>query len=250
MDEVLARDVCPSGELRLAVAVGPAVSATFAVRDSASGQLRGVTVTLGRELARSLAVPVRFVSYDSSGAITAAAGADEWDVTFVPVDEHRRQALDFGPAYHAFDSTYLVRAGLTLSSLAEIDRAGVRVAAVADTTTARRAAATLSRASLETHASVEVLRRLMAEGEVDAIALSRTALAGLARGLPGSHLLEEAFHASAVAVAVPRGRSRALAVVSRFIESAKLSGSVRRALDAEGLYDAQVAPPDAGARGG
>jgi polar amino acid transport system substrate-binding protein len=46
-----------------------------------------------------------------------------------------------------------------------------------------------------------------------------------------------------VAIAVPKGHAAALAYVTDFMETAKASGSVRRALDKSGLPDAAVAPP-------
>jgi polar amino acid transport system substrate-binding protein len=67
----------------------------------------------------------------------------------------------------------------------------------------------------------------------------------LAEKLPGSRMLAGRFHAAGVAGAVPKGRPQALALVSAFIEAAKASGSVRRALDAAGLKYAVVAPPTA-----
>jgi polar amino acid transport system substrate-binding protein len=51
------------------------------------------------------------------------------------------------------------------------------------------------------------------------------------------------FHTAGVAIAVPRNRKQALAYVTTFIEDAKRSGVVRRALDKAGLQDAEVAPP-------
>ena len=240
----VAAQLAPAGELRVALAIGPAISPTFAVRDSASGRPRGVTVDLGAELARQLGVSVCYIDYASSGAITEAAPRGEWDVTFVPIDAERQRWLDFGTAYHCFDSTYLVGADGPLHTLADVDCPGVRVAAIANTTTARRAAATLSRATLTTHATVAELRTLMTTGIVDAIALSRSALQSLARDMAGVRILDEAFHSAAVAIAVPKGHAAALASVSAFLEEAKASGGVRRALDAAGLADAVVAPPE------
>ena len=43
-------------------------------------------------------------------------------------------------------------------------------------------------------------------------------------------------------VCVPKGRPAALAYVSEFIEEAKASGLVRRALDEVGLTASQIAP--------
>jgi polar amino acid transport system substrate-binding protein len=55
-------------------------------------------------------------------------------------------------------------------------------------------------------------------------------------------VLEGAYLSSYVAVAVPKGRPSALAYVTAFVEQAKASGSVRRALDSAGLRSSVVAP--------
>jgi polar amino acid transport system substrate-binding protein len=83
---------------------------------------------------------------------------------------------------------------------------------------------------------------LMRAGKVDAIALSREAVGGLVQALPGSRVLDGGFLNSTTAVAVPRDRPAALAYVTAFIEEAKATGLVRRALDAMGLTSSQVAP--------
>jgi hypothetical protein len=49
--------------------------------------------------------------------------------------------------------------------------------------------------------------------------------------------------ASGIAVAVPKNRQAALRIASELLENAKKSGLVRRALDAAGFSDADIAPP-------
>ena len=61
--------------------------------------------------------------------------------------------------------------------------------------------------------------------------------------MPGARILPSHFWASTVAPAVRRNRPNALAYVADFIEAAKADGTVRRALDAAGLKDAEIAPP-------
>ena len=82
----------------------------------------------------------------------------------------------------------------------------------------------------------------MHEGHIEAIALSRESLAGLVSKIPGSRILDDAFLNSSTAVCVPKGKPAALAYVSEFIEEAKASGLVRRALDEMGLTASQIAP--------
>ena len=243
LDAAVRRELVPTGNLRVAVPVGPAVSATFATKDPETGRLRGPSVDLGAALAEQLGVPARYVEYPNSGAVTTAGPRDEWDVTFVPVDDARARMIDFGPAYCIFDSTYLVRAGLAAASIAELDVEGVTVAAIEATTTGRAAQRTLRHASLETYQSVDELKSLLGSGAVDAVALSRLSLSTLAEDLPGTRILDDAFHSTATAIAVPQGRAAALAYVTAFIEAAKRDGRARQALDVAGLEQAEVAAP-------
>jgi polar amino acid transport system substrate-binding protein len=171
-----------------------------------------------------------------------AGSENEWDITFVPVDAARAEVIEFGPAYSLFDSTFLVRAGLDVDTIAALDQAGRTVGAVDDTTTGRAAARTLKHAELRTYASVDELRKLLGDGTIDAIALSRLSLASLAPDLPGARILDEAFHSTATAIAVPKGHAAALAYATAFIENAKQSGLARQALDDAGLGAARVAP--------
>jgi len=60
--------------------------------------------------------------------------------------------------------------------------------------------------------------------------------------VPGSRILDGGFMNSTTSVAVAKGKPAALAYVSEFIEEAKTSGLVRKALDQMGLKSSQVAP--------
>jgi polar amino acid transport system substrate-binding protein len=236
------QELVPTGRLRAAIAVGPAPSGLWALQDATTGAYRGVTVELARELARKLGVPVEWVVHRSSGEIQASAGAGAWDVTFMPVDDERRKVLDFGSPYHLLQSTYLVAPGSTIRTLADANRAGVCIAGVKDTATFRASSRASPEAIHVALASPVEAVALMTAGQADAIALSRASLSGLVGRITGSRILEGGFLNSTTAVAVPRGRPAALAYVSEVVEEAKASGLVRRAFDAVGLPDEQVAP--------
>jgi polar amino acid transport system substrate-binding protein len=242
-DEQVRRELAPTGKLRVGIGVGVAPSAFWATRDPASGKPRGVTVTLGQALADKLGVPLELVVYANSGEVTAAGPKGEWDAAFMPVDDERRKIVEFGPAYYLSTSTYMVRAGSPIKSIAEVDRAGLRVGGIAGTTTARSAIASLKNTKLISIRTVDELVAKMNAGELDAIALGRESLAGLAPKIPGARILDGHFHAAGTAVAVPKGRPAALAYAREFIEQGKKDGTVRRALDEAGFRDLPVAPP-------
>jgi polar amino acid transport system substrate-binding protein len=237
------QELAPTGKPRVAIAVAPAPSALYAIKDDATGQYRGVTVELGSAMARKLGVPVEFVPHLASGEIQNSAASEKWDVTFMPVDEERKKFVDFGNAYHLLQSTYLVARGAKFANVDDANASGVRIGGVANTATFRAAQRTAPKATFVALPGVDAVVAAMKDGEIDCIALSRESLSGLAPKIPGSRILDGGFLNSSTAVAVPKGKPEALVYVSQFVEEAKSSGLVRRAFDAMNLQSAQVAPP-------
>jgi polar amino acid transport system substrate-binding protein len=79
--------------------------------------------------------------------------------------------------------------------------------------------------------------------EADVCALPLPNLIQYSARLPGSRILDERFGVNRVGILVPKGHSAHLAYFSEFIESAKASGLVQRAIERAGLRGVQVAPP-------
>jgi len=213
------------------------------VSDSTAG-LRGVTVDLATALARELRVPLELVPYSSAEALNQSATAGAWDVTFMTVDHHRQTLVDFGPAYVVFEATYLVPSASTIRTIADVDQPGVRVSAIRGGGLALRLSQSLRNARLVPAPTLEVAYEMMRRGQVDAIASQRGRLNALASRHPDTRVLGEGFANGRQAIAVPKHRPAALGFVCRFMEKAKASGEVQRALDAAGLTDETVASPE------
>src|SRR3954452_24712157 len=238
-------ELAPTGKLRVGLLVGSLGPSTFyTVSDSTAGGLRGVTVDLAAALARELRVPLELVLYPSAEALNQSATAGTWDVTFMTVDHHRQTLVDFGPAYVVFEATYLVPSASAIQSIADVDQAGVRVAAIRGGGLALRLSQSLRNARLVPAPTLEAAYEMMLQGEVDAIASQRGRLNALAGRHPGTHVLDASFARGKQAIAVPKHRPAALRFVCRFMEKAKASGEVRRALDAAGIKDETVASPE------
>ena len=242
MTRAARRELAPTGKLRVGIGVAPASSAFWATKDAASGQPRGVTVELGKALAQKLGVPLELMPYNSSGEVTEAGAAAQWDVSFMPVDAERAQKVDFGPNYYLFVSTYLVPPDSPIKTIDQVDRDGVRVVGVANTTTIRSAERALKVARVSTAKSVDEILDMLKAGTADAVALGRESLESLVPRLPGARILDGHFHATGVAVAVPKNKPASLAYVTAFIEEAKASGVVRKALDDNNIKGPVAAP--------
>jgi polar amino acid transport system substrate-binding protein len=239
-DAAVLKQLTPTGTLRIAVAIAPSPSAQFAIKDGDG--FKGVAVTLGQALAKKLGVPATILPHNASGEIQNSAADDKWDVAFLPVDDERKKFVDFGNAYHLLQSTFLVAPGARIASVADANAKGVGIGGVANTATFRAAMKATPNATHVEFAKVDAAAAAMLEGHIAAIALSRESLGGLVKKIPGARILDDAVLNSSTAVCVPKGRPAALAYVSEFIEEAKASGLVRRALDEVGLTASQIAP--------
>jgi polar amino acid transport system substrate-binding protein len=238
-------ELTPTGKLRVAISVAPAPSAQFAVKDDA-GNYRGVAVDLGAALAQKLGVPVDYVVFNGSGEVQAAAADNKWDVAFMPVDEERKKFVDFGNAYHVLQSTYLVAPGADIATVADANRAGVRIGGLGGTATFRASNRTAPDATHVTFESPDQAVAAFTGGKLDALAFSRESLTGIAAKVPGSRILDGGFMNSTTSIAVPKGKAESVRIATEFIEEAKASGLVRKALDEMGLKASQVAPAGMG----
>ncbi len=236
------KELIPTGKLRFGVAFAPKMSALFVVKE-ADGSPRGITpADLGNELAQKLGVPVEFMVAPNTGVLTDALADARIDAAFMPVDDERRKRLDFGPAYCAVQSTYMVMPASGIKTLAGVDRPGVRVVGVANTTTIRASGRTLKQTQPVAATSIEDAIGMLRDGKADAFALGRDSLPDFVALFPGSFIVDGGFQQTVIAIAVPKGRSLALAYVSAFLDNAKRSGSVRKAMDRAGINGLEVAP--------
>lgn len=235
------KELNPTGTLRVGVVFAPQASALFVEKD-AGGAPRGITVDLGNELAQKLNVPIEFMVAPNTGLLTDALASAAIDVAFMPVDDERRKRLDFGPAYCLVESTYLVTGPAGLKTLADVDQPHVRVVGIANTTTIRAAGRSLKNTQPIAATSIEEAVMMLRAGKADAFALGRDSLPAFLPEFPGSRIVDGGFQQTGIAIAVPKGRPLALAYVSAFLDNAKASGSVRRAMDKIGFKDLQVAP--------
>lgn len=233
------KELSPTGTLRVGVVYAPVMSTFFVLKEGNAG--RGVTVDLGEALARKLNLPVEFVLYPNSGQATDAVESGAVDVSFMPVDEERRKRLAVGPDYVRAESTYMVTAASGAKTVEDVDKPGMRVIGIANTTTIRAAARTLTNTTISAVTSVDDAIKAMRDGTADAFALGRDSLPPYVKQVPGSRITDGWFQQMGIAIAVQKGKPEALAAVTAFMNAAKQDGTVRRALDKGGFND-PVAP--------
>lgn len=231
-------ELVPTGKLRAAINFGNPILAS---KDPATGEPRGVSVDLARELGRRLGVPVELVPFAAAGKVVEAVKEARVDVGFVAVDPVRGADMLQTAPYVVIEGAYLVRNASPIKNNADVDRAGNRIVVGNGSAydlflTREIKAATLVRAPT----SPAVTDLFMAQN-LDVAAGVKQQLQADAQRLPGLRLLDGRFMVINQAMGIPKGREAGLAYLRSFVEDMKASGFVAEALKRHQIQGAAVA---------
>jgi len=233
--------VAPTGKLRVAF-LSPAP--LYATKDPATGELKGVAVDLGKELAKRISVPFEPVGYTAVPALISGAKTGDWDVALLGINSERAAMMDFSAPYLEVEQGYLVRASAPIATASDVDKAGVRIGVLEKAGADVLLSRTLKDAVLVRVSSPTELYALIGAGKVDVIAATKTALFAEQAKLAGSRILEGRILVEPLGMGVPKGRgNEASAYVGKFVEEAKAEGLVNAAVERAGLRGVKVAPP-------
>lgn len=238
-----ANALAPAGRLRAAINFGNPV---LAQRDATSGEPRGVSVDLARELARRLAVPLQLVTYDSAREVVDGAKAEAWDVAFVAIDPARAGEIVFTAPYAVIEGTYAVAADSPLRTIEDVDREGVRVAVGAKSAYDLFLTRTLKHARLVRAPTSPAAIELFRSEKLDAVAGVRQPLVAFAKSDPSVRVMDGRFMSIEQAMGTPNSHAAGAGYLRRFVEEMKASGFVADALRRSGQTSAAVAPPATG----
>ncbi|MBI4191429.1 MAG: transporter substrate-binding domain-containing protein [Betaproteobacteria bacterium] len=225
---------------RVRVALFPSFMYT---KDPVSGELRGVVIEIARALGARLGVEVLLVEYPTPPKALESLKAGASDVTFMGLDPTRSAAVDFSLAFMQADFTYLVPAGSSIRRVLDADQLGVCIAIVRNHAMDFALRGILKHAESVYAENPDAGFDLLRTRRADVLAGIRPGLLEYATQLPGSRVLEDCYGANSIAMAVPKGQGGWFAYVSEFIEEAKASGLVERAIVRAGLRGVQAVPP-------
>jgi polar amino acid transport system substrate-binding protein len=232
-------ELAPTGKLRAAINFGNPV---LAQKDPATGEPRGVSVDLARELGRRLGVPVELVTFDAAGKVFDALKTGAWDIAFLAIDPARAAEIAFTAPYVVIEGTYLVPKDSPLRTIEDVDRDGVRVAVGNKSAYDLYLTRTLKRAQLVRMPTSPAAIDVFLKDKLEAAAGVKQPLVEFARTNPKVRVMDGRFMAIEQAMATPKGREAAARYLREFVEEMKVSGFVASGLKRSGQGDATVAP--------
>jgi len=231
--------LAPTGKLRVGLYLGNPLSV---VRDSASGEMKGVGFDLGKELARRMGVPFEPVVYPSIRALLDSAKSGGWDVASIAFTPARAKDMDFAAPHLEVELGYLIPGGSSISTMADVDRPGIRVAMQEKGLVDTFLSPTLKNAVVVRASSIAGTLEIVKSGRADVFAGNKPSLFEMLNQLPGFRVLDGRFTTDPVAMAIPKGRDLGVAYARQFIEDAKSEGLVKAAIERAGVRGVVVAP--------
>jgi polar amino acid transport system substrate-binding protein len=234
-----AKDLAPTGKLRVAINFGNPVLA----QRGPSGEPRGVSAALARELAKRLNLPIDFVTFEEAGKVAEAASRDKWDIAFLAIDPTRAATIDFTPPYVLIEGTYLTPANSPLQKVEDVDNDGIRIAVAENSAYDLYLTRSLKQAKLIRSSDSAAAVAEFEQGKTEVLAGVRQPLDAYARAHPNTRVMDGRFMSIRQAMCSPKGRKTGARYLQAFIEEMKQSGFVANAL-ADSGQSATVAPPE------
>lgn len=233
-------ELAPSGKLKAAINFGNPI---LAVKDPATGEPRGVSVDLSRELGRRLGVPVELVTFNSAGKVVEAVRDAQVDIAFVAIDPVRGADMLQTPPYVIIEGAYLVRNDSPLRRNEEVDQAANRIVVGNGSAYDLYLTRELKAAKLVKAPTSPAVTDVMVAQNIEVAAGVKQQLEADAKRVSGVRLLPGRFMVINQAMGLPKGRDSAARYLESFIEEMKASGFVAQALARHGIEGAAVAPP-------
>ncbi|MFZ2067445.1 MAG: transporter substrate-binding domain-containing protein [Xanthobacteraceae bacterium] len=228
MDRQIVAELAPTGVLRAAINMGNFLLVTG---KTASGDPSGVAPDMAAEIAKRLGVPVHYVPYERPSTLADAAGTNTWDIGLIGAEPQRAAKIAFSDAYCEIEATYLAHPNSPLKSVADVDRAGVRISV-------RRGAAyclwlerNIKHATVMSFEAADApLNQFIAE-KLDALAALKPALLDDIKKVPGGTILPGHFMTVQQAIGTGKPNTAGAKFLQEFVTDAKKSGLVARLIE-------------------
>jgi len=227
--------LAPGGMLRVGVYPG---SPTSLVRDSATGAPKGITYDVGKALAEHLGVQFELVELRALPEVLAAVKAGTVDFTGTNATPARAADMDFTPTVIDIELGFLVVPGSPVSSIADANRPGMRIAVTRGSTSQTTLPRILPNATIVPAPTLKAAGEMLAAHSIDAYATNKVILYELSTTVANSRVLDGQWGVEHWAFAVPKGREKGMAYLRRYLEQADRSGVIARAVERSGLRGA------------
>ncbi|WP_342361106.1 transporter substrate-binding domain-containing protein [Terrarubrum flagellatum] len=232
--------LAPAGALRAVYLAG---NPAQAIRNVSTGEIKGASADLAREIAKRHKVELSLKGLGSPAAVIEAVKSGEADIGFV-APNNERTGVAFTQAYMLVQQSFLVKETSDIKSVADIDKPNRVIGANNGDSVAVYLKSWLKQATLKENADFTLQEpvKQLNDGTLDAFAANRQRLGAALRGAKGLRMLPDNLYGVPQTIAISLDKPEALAALDKIIDELRASGFIKSAIDASGVDGVIVAP--------
>ena len=233
-------ELAPTGVLRAGINLSNFLLVTGR---AANGDPEGVSPDMAHAIAAKLGVPVSYVPFKTPGELGDQVDNNVWDIGNIGAEPQRAQKISFTAAYCEIEATYMVPVGSPITSMADVDKKGVRIAVSARSAYCLWLENNIKNATLVQVSGLDAAYNKFVADKFEVLAGLRPGLLKDMEKAPGMKLLDGKFSAVQQAVGTPKKNTAGAEFLAAFVEDAKKSGLVASFIEKHKVKGLSVAPP-------
>lgn len=239
MSDKARAELAPTGVLRAGINLSNFLLVTGRTD---KGEPVGVAPDMAHEIAASLGVPVKYVSFKSPGELADQAENNVWDIGLIGAEPQRAAKISFTAAYVEIEATYMVPKSSPIKSIADVDKPGVRIAVSARSAYGLWLENNIKHATLMPVSGLDAAFNKFVDEKLDVLAGLRPGLLKDIQKAPEMKILDGKFSAVQQAVGTPKPNTAGATYLANFVENAKRSGLVASLIERHKVKGLSVAP--------
>jgi polar amino acid transport system substrate-binding protein len=239
MNDKAKAELAPTGVLRAGINLSNFLLVTGR---AANGNPEGVSPDMAHAIAAKLGVPVSYVPFKTPGELGDQVDNNVWDIGNIGAEPQRAQKISFTAAYCEIEATYMVPAGSPITSMADVDRKGVRIAVSARSAYCLWLENNIKNATLVQVSGLDAAYDKFVADKFEVLAGLRPGLLKDMEKAPGMKILDGKFSAVQQAVGTPKKNTAGADFLAAFVEEAKKSGLVASFIEKHKVKGLSVAP--------
>lgn len=227
--------LAPTGKLRVGLYLG---GPTNFIRGATPGEHRGVGYDLGGKLSALLDVPFEPVVHPNAADVVEGLKSGRLDVAFLARTPERERDFLLSRPILMIEHGFLVPPDSVVTSLAEVDRPGIRIGTPQGGSVNVVISGYIRQATIIPVPGLAAAGKMLASGQLDIFAANKANLFELADTLPGARVLDGRFGVDEITIAIPRDREATSPYLEKFVGYAKSVGMIDTAIRRSGLRGA------------
>lgn len=203
--------------------------------DRATGEMHGLGVDLGQELAKRLGVAFEPVQFQRIAEVIEAMTAGDVDFTVSNATPARAVWVAFSQTLISLELGYLVPAASPIATLADVDKPGLRVGVTQGSTSQGTIPNLLPKAIVVPAENARRAIDMFERRKLDLFATNKPTLFEMSDQMPNSRVLDGRWGVEHIAIAIPKGREAAMEYLHRFVAEAQTGGRLAEVVERAGL---------------